>query len=113
VSQCLKILSFQMNENLTNEGEPVDYFGIICHGTASVEFQDQSVKKLSVGDTIGQCFTAEFTTTQNKHLYTIKTMTSGLIAVLPLGEIKSEIRKNPDAVSISDFISDDLSRSAN
>ena len=98
MSTCLKILSFQMNENLTNEGETVDYFGIICHGTASVEFQDQSVKKLSVGDTIGQCFTAEFTTEQSKHLYTIKTMTSGLIAVLPLGEIKSEIRKNPEAI---------------
>ena len=99
VSQVLKILSFKDNEDLCREGEPIDYFGIICHGTANVIFKHNAVKKLSVGDTIGQCFTAEFTTTQNKHLYTITTKTSGLIAVLPLGEVKSEIRKNPEAIS--------------
>ena len=81
-------------------GDTIDYFGIIVHGTASVMFEHNAAKALSIGDTIGQCYAAEFTDKEaNKHIYTIRAKTSGLLAILPLGDIKSEVRKNPEAVS--------------
>jgi CRP-like cAMP-binding protein len=93
------------NDELTRQGDVIDYFGIIVHGEANVMFEHNAAKNLSIGDTIGQCFAADFTEKDNnKHPYTISAKTSGMIAILPLSDIKSESRKNPEAVR-NNFIS--------
>ena len=87
------------NDDLVQQGDVIDYFGIIVHGQANVMFEHNAAKNLSIGDTIGQCFAADFTEKDNnKHPYTISAKTSGMIAVLPLSDIKAESRKNPEAV---------------
>ena len=47
---------------------------------------------------IGQMNAADFTE-RTKHLATITAGTDGVIAVLPFGELKAEVRKNPQEVS--------------
>ena len=47
---------------------------------------------------IGQMNAAEFTT-REKHLATITAATDGMIAIMPFGELKMEVRKSPQEVS--------------
>lgn len=71
-------------------------------------FEHNAAKNLSIGDTIGQCFAADFTEKDNnKHPYTISAKTSGMIAILPLSDIKSESRKNPEAIYLLSKIAAD------
>lgn len=49
---------------------------------------------------IGHNVTSEFTERPN-HLSSVKAKTDGLIAVLPAAEIKYEMRRVPDAVSLT------------
>ena len=59
----------------------------------------KNLKELKIGDMIGHNFASEFTEKQEQ-LCTIKGKTDGIIAILPFGEIKLEIRKSPEAVSV-------------
>ena len=52
------------------------------------------MKTLGIGSMIGQMNAADFST-REKHLATIAAATDGIIAVLPFGELKMEVRKNP------------------
>ena len=56
------------------------------------------MKTLNVGCMIGQMNAADFST-REKHLATITAGTDGLLAVIPFGELKMEVRKNPMEVS--------------
>ena len=78
----------------------IDFFGIICHGSAFITFNYANLKNLPVGSMIGQMNAAEFTE-REKHLATIKASTDGILAVIPFGELKTEVRKSPQEVSLS------------
>ena len=55
------------------------------------------MKTLSMGSMIGQMNAADFST-REKHLATITAATDGLIAVISFGELKVEVRKNPQEI---------------
>ena len=57
------------------------------------------MKNLPIGSMIGQMNAADFST-RLKHLATIKAGSDGMIAVLPFGELKSEVRKSPQEVRL-------------
>ena len=71
---------------------------IIVHGSAFITFEYANMKTLPIGSMIGQMDAAEFTS-RDKHLVTITAGTDGILAVLPKGELKMEIRKSPNEVS--------------
>jgi len=52
------------------------------------------MKTLGIGSMIGQMNAADFTT-RERHLATIVAAVDGIIAVLPFGELKMEVRKSP------------------
>ena len=83
---------------MCQKDEPVEFLGIIIHGSAFVEGEHRNLKELKIGDMIGHNVTSEFTD-RTDHLTSVKAKTDGLLAVFPLNEVKIEIRKNPDAVS--------------
>lgn len=56
------------------------------------------MKTLGIGSMIGQMNAADFTT-RERHLATIVAAVDGIIAVLPFGELKMEVRKSPLEVS--------------
>jgi signal-transduction protein with cAMP-binding, CBS, and nucleotidyltransferase domain len=75
-------------DELVKAGEPVDYLGILIHGSAFVIIDHKNMKDLKLGDMIGHMFTSDLTT-RDTHLTTIVASMDGLLAVLLLGEIKS------------------------
>jgi hypothetical protein len=75
----------------------VDYLGILVQGAAFVIIDHKNMKDLKLGDMIGHMMAAELSTKQT-HLTTVIASMDGLIAVLPFGEIKMELRRAPDAV---------------
>lgn len=91
-------ISFLRNNYLCKKGEPVDFLGIVVHGTLFVEGETSNLKELKIGDMIGHNVISEFTERPD-HPSTIKAKTDGLIAVMPAAEIKYEMRRVPDAVS--------------
>lgn len=74
----------------------------MIHGSAFIDSeytQDYAnLKELRIGEMIGHNVAAEFTE-RTDHLVTIKAKTDGLIAILPLNELKIEVRRAPEAVS--------------
>ena len=84
-------------DEICRKDDYVDFFGIICYGSAFISFNYANMKNLPIGSMIGQMNAADFSTRQ-KHLATIKAGTDGMIAVLPFGELKSEVRKSPKEV---------------
>ena len=82
------------NDQIQKKGEDVDFFAIVLHGSMFVAAQNMRLKTLSIGDMIGFMNVSEMTT-QNKAKYDIVAESDGLIAVLPLGEIKVESRRYP------------------
>jgi hypothetical protein len=57
----------------------------------------KNMKDLRLGDMIGHMYAAELST-RDTHQTTVIASMDGLIAVLPFGEIKAEIRRAPEAV---------------
>ena len=55
------------------------------------------MKVLKLGDMIGHMVASDFTT-KEEHLATIVASIDGIIAVLPFGELKAELRRAPEAV---------------
>ena len=55
------------------------------------------MKTLKIGDMIGHMYASDFSTREN-HPVTVVATIDGLIAVLPFGELKGELRRAPDAV---------------
>lgn len=98
MSQVMKFLSFRKGEEICKKGDYIDFFGIICHGSAFIEFEYKNLKTFGIGSMIGQMNTADFTT-RELHLATIVAAADGIIAVLPFGELKTEVRKSPLEVS--------------
>ena len=98
ISTVFKFLSFRKGEEICKKDDYIDFFGIICHGSAFITFEYASLKTLGVGDMIGQMIAADFTT-RERHTATIVAAVDGVIAVLPFGEMKMEVRKNPLEVS--------------
>jgi hypothetical protein len=82
----------------------VEFLGIIINGSAYIEGGERNLKELAIGDMIGHNVTSEFTELQD-HPVSVKAKSDGLIAILPLNEVKVEVRKAPDTVSlqVSDF----------
>jgi CRP-like cAMP-binding protein len=78
-------------EELVKAGEPIDFLGILIHGSAFVLIDHKNMKDLKLGDMIGHMFAADLTT-RDIHLTTIIASMDGLLAVLLLNEIKSQIR---------------------
>ena len=84
-------------DEICRKDDYIDFFGIICYGSAFISFNYANMKNLPIGSMIGQMNLADFSTRQ-KHLATIKAGTDGIIAVLPFGELKTEVRKSPKEV---------------
>jgi len=91
------VLKFHKGDELCRKEDFVDYFGILMHGAAFVLVENRNMKNLKIGDMIGQNFAADFTTVE-QHMVTVIAATDGLLACVPFGEIKAEIRKQPDAI---------------
>ena len=68
------------------------------HGSAFITFEYANLKTLPIGSMIGHMNAADFSA-REKHLVTVKAATDGVIAVLAFGELKQEVRKNPQEVS--------------
>ena len=85
-------------DEICKRDDYIDFYGIICHGSAFIQFDYANLKTLQIGSMIGQMNAAEFST-REKHLATIVAATDGLIAVIPFGELKMEVRKSPQEVS--------------
>ena len=77
----------------------IDYFGLIVSGTANVMLDHLSVKTLSTGDCIGQCYMADFSKTAENHRYTIRAASAGMIGILAIADIDTEAKKHPEGVS--------------
>lgn len=58
---------------------------------------NKNMKNLKLGDMIGHMTAADFSMRET-HLTTVIASMDGLVAVLPFGEIKAEIRRAPEAV---------------
>lgn len=71
--------------------------GIFINGNIFVQINQEIVKTLSIGDMTGHMLAADLAMNEN-HQTDLIAATDGLIAVLPLGELKAEIRRNPEAV---------------
>jgi CRP-like cAMP-binding protein len=84
-------------EEIVRAGEPVDFFGILIQGSAFVLIEHRNMKTLKIGDMIGHMVASDFTSKEN-HPATVVATIDGLIAVLPFGELKGELRRAPDAV---------------
>ena len=91
------------NDEICKKDDFVDFFGIIVHGAAMIEFETSNNKNLGIGTMIGQMNFSDMSN-KEKHAVTVKAKTDGLIAVVPYGEIKMEIRKSPTQVSFFFFI---------
>ena len=102
ISQVFKFLSFRKGEEICKKDDYIDFFGIICHGSAFITFEYANMKTLGIGSMIGQMNTADFTT-RERHLATIVAENDGVIATLPFGELKTEVRKSPLEVSQHHF----------
>ena len=80
----------------------MEFLGIIIHGSAFVDSDSTkdfaNLKELKIGDLIGHNVVSEYTE-RTEHWVSIKAKTYGLIAVLPLNELKIEVRRAPEAVS--------------
>jgi hypothetical protein len=71
--------------------------GILVQGAAFVIINDKNMKNLKLGDMFGHMFAADLSLRET-HVATIIASMDGLIACLPLGEIKAELRRAPEAV---------------
>ena len=58
-----------------------------------------SVKEISIGDCVGQCYMANFSETADTHRYTIRASSAGMIAVLAKADIEHELKVHPEGVS--------------
>ena len=83
---------------IVKKDEEVDYAGMIVHGSACVWHEYKNLKDLSIGDTIGMMYGVEFTQ-RSTHPYSIKAKTDGIIAIIPLPQIKMLVKSNPKEVS--------------
>lgn len=88
--------SFFRGEEIVRAGEPVDFLGILIQGSAFLLIEHRNMKTLRVGDMIGHMVASDFTTKEN-HPATVVATIDGLIAVLPFGELKAELRRAPEA----------------
>ena len=82
------------NEEICKKDDFVDFFGIICQGSAFISFESANSKNLGIGTMIGHMNFAELSY-KEKHAVTVIAKTDGLIAVIPYGEEKMEFRRNP------------------
>lgn len=71
--------------------------GILVQGAAFVIINDKNMKNLKLGDMFGHMFAADLSQRET-HIATIIASMDGLIACLPFGEIKAELRRAPEAV---------------
>ena len=76
----------------------MDFFGIICHGVAEIPFENSTSKDLGIGSMIGHMNFADLSV-KEKYEVTILAKTNGLIALLPFGEEKIEMRRSATQVS--------------
>ena len=66
-------------------------------GAAFIIIDHKNMKNLKIGDMVGHMYAADLST-RDTHLTTVIASMDGMIAVLPFGELKAEIRKSPDAL---------------
>lgn len=66
-------------------------------GAAFVLYDFKNMKNLKIGDMVGQMYFADLTAKET-HPVTVIASMDGLIAVLPINDLKTEVRKAPDAV---------------
>ena len=82
---------------MVRAGEQIDYLGILVMGAAFVKLDERNAKDIKIGDMIGHMYVAEMTN-RDLHIATIIASMDGMIAVLPLNEIKAEAKRSPEAV---------------
>ena len=93
-----KFLHFKKGDEITKKDDAVDFYGIICHGSAFIQWEYANMKTLGLGDMIGQMSISDFNS-REKHTATIIAATDGIIAIIAFGELKMEVRKSPQEVS--------------
>ena len=107
ILHVLKIVTFKKGEKLAAKGEPLDYFGILLYGSLRIGEaakltpkevkQGKTIHYLKIGDMIGHQNLAEQSgeCMSETWKFDVLAETDGSIAVLPFGEIKTEIRRQP------------------
>ena len=85
-------------EEICKKDDTVDFFGIICHGVAEIPFETSNNKDLGIGSMIGHMNFADLSI-KEKYEVTITAKTDGLIALIPFGEEKIEMRRSAAQVS--------------
>lgn len=103
----LKIVTFKKGERLAVKGEALDFFGLLLYGslrigeaaklTPAQVKQGLTIHHLKIGDMIGHQNLAEQSGDfmGEKWKFDVWADTDGSIAILPFGEIKTEIRRQP------------------
>lgn len=81
---------------LVKEGEPVDFLGILVQGEAFVMVGQRNIRSVGLGDMTGHMFVADLNFSES-HATSLVAKTDGMLAVVPLGELKLEQRRMPDA----------------
>ena len=92
------MLCFCRGDEIVKKDEEVEFVGIIVHGGCYICHEYKNLKTLQIGDMIGLMYAAEFTQ-RNTHPYTVQALTTGIIAIIALSDIKAEIRRNPKEVN--------------
>lgn len=53
ISQVFKFLHVKKGDEICKKDDYIDFFGIICHGSAFITFEYANMKTLTIGNMIG------------------------------------------------------------
>ena len=95
ISKEFKVVSFKTGTNIIQQGDPVEWMGVILLGTMVGKRGEQVFEILNPGEIIGHMGICEFPN-NNRYKFSITATTNGYIAILTLQDIKaiSYIRPN-------------------
>ena len=92
LASLLTPLFYFRGDTLVKEGEPVDFLGIFVQGAAFVTVGGKNVKKVGLGEMTGHMFASDLNLNET-HTTTLVAASDGVLAVVPLGELKIESRR--------------------
>lgn len=110
VMNVLRVVSFNQGDCICSVGEPVDFFAFVAYGklrvgkskvlSAEQIRKGQKIHYVEIGEMIGHQNLAEQDGPfmASKWTFDLYGEQGGILAVLPFGELKTEMRKNPKPV---------------
>jgi len=82
------------NDIILRREEDLDFFAILMRGRLFTRVEIRRLTTMEPGDMIGAMVLSDLTE-QSKARYDIVAESEGLLAILPIGEIKLDLRKFP------------------